>query len=145
MESLLRCHIAWLLERTPQLLWIRGSIARSNPEYCYPHKVTLFPDLVFSFPVILSIENHCSLPQQKVMADVFLSVFGDDLLIAPIDKNAQTLPSPHQLRRKFILKVRTARYRVSIIAAGFWVDFYRVSFPSCFVITQPTQCVCSWL
>ncbi|CAB1338063.1 unnamed protein product, partial [Coregonus sp. 'balchen'] len=30
-------------------------------------------------PVILSIENHCSLPQQRKMAEIFKAVFGDKL------------------------------------------------------------------
>ncbi|XP_067931452.1 1-phosphatidylinositol 4,5-bisphosphate phosphodiesterase gamma-1-like [Watersipora subatra] len=56
------------------------------------------------FPIILSIENHCSINQQKKMAEVFREVLGDELLTAPVDKAAERLPSPNQLRRKFILK-----------------------------------------
>ena len=56
------------------------------------------------YPVILSIEDHCSLPQQKRMASTFQEVFGDLLLSAPIDKNETELPSPDKLRRKIILK-----------------------------------------
>ena len=28
------------------------------------------------FPVVLSVENHCSVEQQEIMADVMISVFG---------------------------------------------------------------------
>ncbi|XP_070574181.1 1-phosphatidylinositol 4,5-bisphosphate phosphodiesterase gamma-1-like isoform X2 [Ptychodera flava] len=56
------------------------------------------------YPVILSIENHCSLPQQRIMACSFQEVFGDMLLTQPIDRDATQLPSPNQLRRKIILK-----------------------------------------
>lgn len=31
-------------------------------------------------------------------------VFGDMLLVSPVDKNEKQLPSPEQLRRKIILK-----------------------------------------
>ena len=32
------------------------------------------------FPVILSIENHCTLPQQRNMASAFQEVFGGKLI-----------------------------------------------------------------
>ncbi|XP_077982282.1 1-phosphatidylinositol 4,5-bisphosphate phosphodiesterase gamma-1-like [Glandiceps talaboti] len=56
------------------------------------------------YPVILSIENHCSLPQQRNMAYSFQEIFGDMLLVQPVDKDATKLPSPNQLKRKIILK-----------------------------------------
>lgn len=56
------------------------------------------------FPVILSIENHCSLPQQRLMADVFKEIFGDLLVTQPIERNENQMPSPSQLRRKIIIK-----------------------------------------
>jgi len=62
--------------------------------------------LLSSFPIILSIENHCTIPQQRNMAAAFRDVFGDMLLTDPIDANATVLPSPNQLKRKIILKVR---------------------------------------
>ncbi|KAF4520293.1 hypothetical protein B566_EDAN004352, partial [Ephemera danica] len=56
------------------------------------------------YPVILSIENNCSLPQQRKMAAAMQEVFGDMLLIYPVEKNETALPSPYQLRKKIILK-----------------------------------------
>eukprot|EP00118_Oscarella_pearsei_P006498 m.29453 g.29453 ORF g.29453 m.29453 type:complete len:1306 (+) comp31169_c0_seq5:82-3999(+) len=56
------------------------------------------------FPLILSIEDHCSLPQQKVMAKEFKEMLGDMLLTHPIDVNANMLPSPFQLKRKILIK-----------------------------------------
>ncbi|KAJ8013828.1 hypothetical protein DPEC_G00033850 [Dallia pectoralis] len=59
-------------------------------------------------PVILSIENHCSLPQQRKMAEIFKTVFGDKLvtkfLFESDFSNDPLLPSPWQLRRKILLK-----------------------------------------
>lgn len=56
------------------------------------------------YPLILSIEQNCSLTQQRRMAQAMQEVFGDLLLTQPIDKNESQLPSPQQLRRKIILK-----------------------------------------
>ncbi|XP_068175043.1 1-phosphatidylinositol 4,5-bisphosphate phosphodiesterase gamma-1-like isoform X2 [Antennarius striatus] len=56
------------------------------------------------YPVILSIEDHCSVVQQRNMATHFKKVFGDLLLTKPVDNNAEELPSPHQLRKKILIK-----------------------------------------
>lgn len=58
------------------------------------------------YPVILSIEDNCSLNQQRTMANMLIEVFGDKLLVQPLDKTETCLPSPEQLRYKFILKHR---------------------------------------
>lgn len=84
------------------------------------------------YPVILSIEQHCDIPQQRIMARQFKEVFEgesiclfldfvvvvvcllhdcvvvlyvDMLLVQPVDSNAQNLPSPNQLKRRIIIKV----------------------------------------
>uniref|UniRef100_A0A0L8GXQ7 Phosphoinositide phospholipase C n=1 Tax=Octopus bimaculoides TaxID=37653 RepID=A0A0L8GXQ7_OCTBM len=57
------------------------------------------------YPLILSIENHCTLPQQRKMAMAFKDMFRDDLLVDFIDKDETQLPSPNQLRKKILLKV----------------------------------------
>ncbi|XP_013362551.1 PREDICTED: 1-phosphatidylinositol 4,5-bisphosphate phosphodiesterase gamma-2 [Chinchilla lanigera] len=57
-----------------------------------------------SFPVILSIEEHCSVEQQRYMARVFKEVLGDLLLTKPTEASADQLPSPSQLREKIIIK-----------------------------------------
>lgn len=56
------------------------------------------------YPLILSIEQNCSLTQQRRMAQAMLEVFGEMLLTQPIDKAEAQLPSPQQLKRKIILK-----------------------------------------
>lgn len=56
------------------------------------------------YPVILSIEQNCSLAQQRKMAQAMIEVFGDMLLVHRVDKNETQLPSPNQLRRRIILK-----------------------------------------
>ncbi|XP_077301392.1 small wing phospholipase C gamma 1 [Arctopsyche grandis] len=56
------------------------------------------------YPLILSIEDNCSLPQQRKMAILLQEVFGDMLLMQPFEKNENCLPSPAQLKRRIILK-----------------------------------------
>ncbi|KAK5905971.1 hypothetical protein CgunFtcFv8_001875 [Champsocephalus gunnari] len=59
-------------------------------------------------PVILSIENHCSLPQQRKMAEIFKTVIGERLVtrfLFESDFNDDPhLPSPLQLRGRILLK-----------------------------------------
>ena len=61
--------------------------------------------LSLRYPVILSIEEHCPLEQQRQMARIFKEVFGDKLLTESVEQMAEQLPSPTQLKGKIILKV----------------------------------------
>uniref|UniRef100_A0A8C2BDR9 Phosphoinositide phospholipase C n=1 Tax=Cyprinus carpio TaxID=7962 RepID=A0A8C2BDR9_CYPCA len=56
------------------------------------------------YPVVLSIEEHCDVKQQKMMAQVFKDVFQDKLLTDPLEPEAEQLPSPTQLKGKIIIK-----------------------------------------
>eukprot|EP00043_Microstomoeca_roanoka_P005501 m.56102 g.56102 ORF g.56102 m.56102 type:complete len:1354 (+) comp12995_c0_seq1:65-4126(+) len=63
---------------------------------------------VSDYPLILSIENHCSLSQQEVMARMFMEAFGDHLITRPLDecqeKHRDCYPSPEQMKYKVIIK-----------------------------------------
>nr|XP_021323447.1 1-phosphatidylinositol 4,5-bisphosphate phosphodiesterase gamma-2 [Danio rerio] len=56
------------------------------------------------YPVVLSIEEHCDIKQQKMMAQTLRDVFQDKLLTEPLDPEAEHLPSPNQLKGKIIIK-----------------------------------------
>lgn len=71
----------------------------------YIAAVSLYLALPFRYPVILSIEDHCSIAQQRNMAQYFKKVLGDTLLTKPVDIAADGLPSPNQLKRKILIKV----------------------------------------
>lgn len=59
------------------------------------------------YPVILSIENHCSVPQQKKMAEYLREVLQDKLdLSVVISNDCKKLPSPEILKGKVLIKVR---------------------------------------
>ena len=47
------------------------------------------------YPLILSLENHCSIEQQTVMARHLRSILGDKLLTKPLNGlQTDCLPSP---------------------------------------------------
>uniref|UniRef100_A0A8C9Q865 Phosphoinositide phospholipase C n=1 Tax=Spermophilus dauricus TaxID=99837 RepID=A0A8C9Q865_SPEDA len=56
------------------------------------------------YPVVLSLENHCSPSQQEVMADVLQTTFGDSLLSDLLDDYIDKLPSPEALKFKVLVK-----------------------------------------
>lgn len=56
------------------------------------------------YPVVLSIEQNCSLPQQRRMAQAMIEVFGDMLVTERVEPNETQLPSPSKLKRRIIVK-----------------------------------------
>ncbi|KAL1256617.1 hypothetical protein QQF64_012162 [Cirrhinus molitorella] len=57
------------------------------------------------FPVILSIENHCSIQQQKKIAQHLKEIFGDKLDVdEALNKDPKLLPSPNSLKGKILIK-----------------------------------------
>ncbi|KNC87468.1 hypothetical protein SARC_00403, partial [Sphaeroforma arctica JP610] len=60
---------------------------------------------VSDYPLVLSLENHCSPPCQQIMADVFREVMGDTIHMEVLDPTpGAVLPSPSQFKRKILLK-----------------------------------------
>ncbi|XP_058428750.1 1-phosphatidylinositol 4,5-bisphosphate phosphodiesterase eta-2 isoform X3 [Marmota monax] len=57
------------------------------------------------YPVILSIENHCSVVQQKKMAQYLADILGDKLDLSSVSSEDPTkLPSPQMLKGKVLVK-----------------------------------------
>lgn len=62
---------------------------------------------VSDFPVILSLENHCSVEQQTVMAQHLSQILEDTLLTTLLNGQVpQQLPSPQELKGKILLKAK---------------------------------------
>lgn len=59
-----------------------------------------------TFPIILSFENHCSIPYQEVMAEQLVRILGDLLYIPTEASLYGPLPSPAQLRGLVVIKGR---------------------------------------
>ncbi|XP_034024968.1 1-phosphatidylinositol 4,5-bisphosphate phosphodiesterase eta-1-like isoform X2 [Thalassophryne amazonica] len=57
------------------------------------------------YPVILSIENHCNIQQQKKISEYLQEIFGDKLdLGGTMSRDSKTLPSPQSLQGKILIK-----------------------------------------
>lgn len=61
--------------------------------------------VVSEMPLIVSLEVHCSPKQQIVMVNIMKEVW-DGLLVADPDSDIEALPSPHDLRRKILIKTK---------------------------------------
>lgn len=59
-------------------------------------------------PLILSLENHLSLPQQDLFADMLIEIFNEELVQEPLSNypvdDLERLPSPLDLNRKVLIK-----------------------------------------
>ncbi|KAI0163500.1 PLC-like phosphodiesterase [Pestalotiopsis sp. NC0098] len=62
---------------------------------------------VSDLPLIVSLEVHCSAPQQEAMVNIMNHVWSEYLL-SPPPADAKILPSPEQLRKKILVKVKYA-------------------------------------
>ncbi|XP_037379938.1 1-phosphatidylinositol 4,5-bisphosphate phosphodiesterase delta-4 isoform X2 [Talpa occidentalis] len=94
-----------------------------EPIVYHGHTLTsriLFKDVVASvaqyafqtsdYPVILSLENHCSREQQEVLAKHLTEILGEQLINATLDGLLPTqLPSPEELRNKILVKGKKLR------------------------------------
>jgi len=58
------------------------------------------------YPVILSLEVHCSLEQQVKMAEHLITILGESLVREPLMTNTFTLPSPQELKYRILVKVK---------------------------------------
>jgi len=59
-----------------------------------------------NYPLILSIENHCSIEYQDKMAHHLETILGDMLYKEPVDENLTQLPSPEDLKGKILIKAK---------------------------------------
>ncbi|KAF9122911.1 Phospholipase C [Mortierella sp. 14UC] len=56
------------------------------------------------YPLILSLEIHCDLDQQDIMANIMRTKLGSWLVVAPLDSEHVVLPSPDELQFKILIK-----------------------------------------
>ncbi|NWS94031.1 PLCZ1 phosphodiesterase, partial [Mionectes macconnelli] len=70
------------------------------------HVIDKYAFMSSAYPLVLSLENHCSPKQQEAMAECLKSILGDKLLTAPIGGETEMtrLPSPEALKFKVLIK-----------------------------------------
>ncbi|NWY42840.1 PLCZ1 phosphodiesterase, partial [Sylvia atricapilla] len=70
------------------------------------HVIDKYAFMSSAYPLVLSLENHCSPKQQEVMADCLKTILGDKLLSSPIggEVDMTRLPSPEALKFKVLIK-----------------------------------------
>lgn len=105
----------------PQPALVNKSSARCEPRVL--HGYTLTKDVSFrevcgairdsafvasDLPVIVSLEVHASLEQQAVMVEIMREVWQGVLLDEPTCSESERQPSPDELRRKILVKVKAA-------------------------------------
>ncbi|XP_059380613.1 1-phosphatidylinositol 4,5-bisphosphate phosphodiesterase delta-1a isoform X2 [Carassius carassius] len=92
--------------------------ANGEPVIYHGHTLTskvLFKDVIKAikeyafktsqYPVILSLENHCSTEQQKIMANYLTSILGSALLTQALGHQMpNTFPGPEELKGRFLIK-----------------------------------------
>ena len=59
-----------------------------------------------NYPLILSIENHCSKVQQDRMAQHLVNILGHLLFKENVDPSLQNLPSPEFFKNKILIKAK---------------------------------------
>ncbi|XP_047465999.1 1-phosphatidylinositol 4,5-bisphosphate phosphodiesterase delta-3-A-like [Mugil cephalus] len=65
------------------------------------------------YPLILSLENHCSVEQQTLLARHLRSILGNKLLTKPLDcQDSRYLPSPEDLKGKILVKGKKEKTEV---------------------------------
>ncbi|XP_062348585.1 1-phosphatidylinositol 4,5-bisphosphate phosphodiesterase zeta-1 [Cinclus cinclus] len=70
------------------------------------HVIDKYAFMSSAYPLVLSLENHCSPKQQEVMADCLKTILGDKLLSSPVggEVDIARLPSPEALKFKVLIK-----------------------------------------
>uniref|UniRef100_A0A3B5KML5 Phosphoinositide phospholipase C n=1 Tax=Xiphophorus couchianus TaxID=32473 RepID=A0A3B5KML5_9TELE len=80
------------------------SLSRPLALHSVLEAIAKFAFVASEYPLILCIENHCSLQQQNVLLQHLTRILGDKLYRDLPAEGALYLPSPYELRRRILLK-----------------------------------------
>ena len=71
-----------------------------------------------NYPLIISLEVHCNAQQQQKMVDIMIRDFDGTLVREPLKPNVYQLPSPEELKRKILIKVKSGEDPTQILDAA---------------------------
>ncbi|CAG5890801.1 unnamed protein product [Menidia menidia] len=71
---------------------------------CVLEAIGRFAFVASEYPLILCVENHCSLQQQKALLRHLTRILGEKLCTDSPEEGASYLPSPNDLRHRILLK-----------------------------------------
>jgi len=57
------------------------------------------------YPMLISLENHCSIPQQITLANDIREILKDNVIVCPFNTELDSLPTLKELKFKVIIKV----------------------------------------
>lgn len=72
--------------------------------YCVLEAIGRFAFVASDYPLILCLENHCSIQQQRVIVKHLLKILGDKLYREEPKEGEMYLPSPIALKHRILLK-----------------------------------------
>ena len=112
LKSGCRCVELDTWDKNDEIIITHGHTATSN--ISLREVLTIINEYAFvksEFPVILSIENHCSVKNQIKMAKMMQEIFGEKLCTELVQDpknpdNDNYLPSPMDLRGKILVKAK---------------------------------------
>jgi phosphatidylinositol phospholipase C delta len=70
------------------------------------------------YPLIISLEVHCNPAQQAAMTEIMKTTFGDKLVLQPLRSDSSILPSPEDLKRRILVKVKAPQEADEAIVAS---------------------------
>jgi phosphatidylinositol phospholipase C delta len=70
------------------------------------HTINKYAFVKSQFPLWISLEVRCNFAMQEKMAQIMLDIFGEKLVLQPLDPDSDRLPSPSQLKGRILIKVK---------------------------------------
>lgn len=72
-----------------------------------------------SYPLWISLEVHCNDAQQEIMANTIKEIFGEKVLLAPLEGYHDTFPPLEKLKSRIIIKVKRPRVKEASASTPF--------------------------